>query len=77
MEAVVPGDKQEARVFWHQKNSGFGLKFKCSDGNWYSQWLMWSCRGGRTAYFKPMVALYRALRREGVVKSGTLKRMAN
>lgn len=76
MEAVVPGDAQEARVYWHCRNSGFGLRFKCG-GHWYSQWLMWSCRGGRASYFRPMVALYRKLCREGIVNRGTLRRLAN
>lgn len=77
MEATVPGDAQDARVFWHYKNGGFGLKFKCSDGRWYSQWLMWSCRGGRSAYYLPMIALYRALRREGIVPAKMLKKLAH
>lgn len=77
VEAVVPGDAQEARIFLDARNSGFGLKFKCSDGRWYVQWLMWSCRAGRASYFKPMAALYRALRRDGTVQRETLRRLAN
>lgn len=75
-EAVVAGDKQEARVFLHQRNTGFGLKFKSTDGRWYSQWLMWSCRGGRASYFPAMVALYRELVRNCVVPRGSLRRLA-
>lgn len=76
VEAVVPGDEQQARVFWYHRNNGFGLKFKCGDA-WYSQWLMWSCRAGQRSYYRPMVALYKALRRAGIVEPGTLKRLAH
>jgi hypothetical protein len=58
IQAVVPGHESEAQVFWHHKNSGFGLRWKL-DGKWYSQWLMWSCRGGKKSYYRPMIALTR------------------
>lgn len=76
VEAVVPSDKDESRVVWNPKKSGFILKFKCAD-RWYYQWLMWSCRAGQKSYYRPMIALYRALVKEGMVKRGTLKALAN
>ncbi len=33
------------------------------NGRWFFQWLMWSCRGGRKFWFRPLVAFYRHIRR--------------
>lgn len=76
-EAMV-GDANDSRVFWHAQNSGFGLKWRCElDGRYYSQWLMWSCRAGQKSYYPALRALYRALRRDGIVARGSLRRLAS
>jgi hypothetical protein len=76
-EALV-GDANDARVYWYKPNRGFGLKWKCkSDGRYYSQWLMWSCRGGKKFYYPALRALYRALRRDGIVEKGSLRKLAS
>ncbi len=75
-EALV-GDRSDSRVFWYEPNNGFGLKWRCeSDGRYYSQWLMWSCRAGQKSYYPALRALYRALRRDGVVEKGSLRKLA-
>lgn len=76
VEAIVPGDKQDARILWRPEKDGFILKFKCA-GRWYYQWLMWSCRAGRKSYYRPMVALYRALRHGGEIKGAQLRHLAS
>lgn len=75
IEAIVPGDKGDARIYWRSDKSGFMLKFKCS-GTWYYQWLHWSCRAGRPSYFRPMIALYRLLRKEGLASGKSLHELA-
>jgi len=76
VEAYVPGCDDETRVIWNPKKSGFMLKFKCA-GRWHYQWLMWSCRAGKKSYYRPMIALYRALVGENLVSPGTLKALAH
>lgn len=77
VEALVPDSKDDTRVIWNpRKASGFILKFKCQ-GQWHYQWLMWSCRGGKKSYYRPMIALYRHLVSENLVSPGTLKELAH
>lgn len=76
LEALVPGDKGEVRICWAPNKSSFYLKWKCA-GHWYYQWLMWQCRAGKKSYYRPMVALYRQLRRDGKVKPGMLRNLAS
>lgn len=75
IEATVPGDEADARIYWRSDKSGFILKFKC-EGSWYYQWMHWSCRAGRPHYYRPMVALYRFLRKEGFVSAKSLHKLA-
>jgi hypothetical protein len=75
-EALV-GDKNDSRVYWYEPNGGFGLKWKCElDGLYYNQWLMWSCRAGQKSYYPALRALYRALRRDGLVEKRSLRKLA-
>lgn len=71
VEAVVDAD---TRLVWNNRKSSFILKFR-SSGRWYYQWLSWQCRAGRKSFFPALVALYRHLRRAGLV-SESLRRLA-
>lgn len=71
VEAVVDAN---TRLVWNNRKSSFMLKFRCS-GKWYYQWLCWECRGGRRGYFPALVALYRHVRRAGLVTE-SLRRLA-
>lgn len=50
-------------------DEGIKLQFRCQDGHWYYQSLMWSCRAGRARYFKALVALYRRIVRQDASKN--------
>ena len=41
------------------------IGFKLS-GVWYYQFLLWSCRGGKAFWFKPMITMYRFIRRNKI-----------
>lgn len=76
IEAAIPSNDQE-RVCWRPDKSSYYLKFKVKDDpRWYYQWLVWSCRGGKRSYFRQVVALYRELRKQGIVAPKTLHALA-
>lgn len=50
-------------------DEGIKLQYRCQDGLWYYQSLMWSCRAGRARYFKALVALYRSIVRQDASKN--------
>ena len=58
---IDPANKLILRI---KKNESPSLiiGFTCN-GVWYYQFLIWSCRGGKAFYYKPMIALYRHIRR--------------
>jgi hypothetical protein len=53
-------------VCWDKRKDKFFLKYRCG-GRWYYQWLTWNCRGGKAQLYKPLVALYKTLRRSGLI----------
>lgn len=65
-EAVVDEETRVIYTIRPDDEHFFALKFKCA-GKWYYQFLMWSCRGGKSKYYRAMVALYRYLRRNGII----------
>jgi len=74
-ESIVIDCPDTSTVFWNADNEKFGLKWKDpSDDRWYQQWLKWSCRGSQPKYYRAMIALYKALKRGGVLKKGTTLR---
>lgn len=73
-EAVV-GDDLDTRIFWYRDNGRFGIKWKI-DGHHYMQWLKWSCRGGRSKYYRALRALYRAVKRDAVIGDAKLRHLA-
>jgi len=74
------GEADDSRVCWQSnhpdKTDSLILKFK-SGGEWYYQWVVWSCRGGKQHYYRALVALYRFLRKEGLVAPKSLRRIAD
>lgn len=61
----MPAD-EDSFVCWNKSKERFFIKFKCA-GTWYHQWLSWSCREGKPRYYRALVALYKVLRRNGLV----------
>lgn len=68
VSAVVDDD---TRVIWVNKQKTFILQFKpkgAAKNEWHYQWLSWKCRAGQRQLFPAVVALYRYLRRNGIVQ---------
>lgn len=55
------------RIIFDTRQPYFVLEFKIAN-QWFSQWMGWSCRGGRAHYYQAMIALYRKVRRAGLTK---------
>lgn len=72
-----PDEKIIATICNGAFDYSFGIGFRTkNDKRWHYQHLIWSCRGGKSSYFSPMVQLYRYLRKNRI-SDLSLRRMAS
>ena len=64
-EHILQFDATNTIILTLRKNESASLAigFKLNDGQWYYQSLMWGCRAGKAFWFRPMVSLYRYIRK--------------
>lgn len=61
-ELPIDADNKLVLVMRNDEAPSFAIGWKL-DGQWYYQSLMWSCRGGKRFWYRPLIAFYRHIRR--------------